>query len=245
MAKPAKSLNASPDARFSAPIRHLIGVAGALIGCVLGFVAGEQLAYAIAGWTDRDIAELKDMLIWSSFGGGLVGLLLGVWLALTLAGSGTDARRIALGGVAVALVLDAGLMLSSFDWPKASGRPVVMYELRLPEGMPQPRRDKVDVVLWSDKAGSGCYVASFRREGERPVIAGSFVIQRPGGPFAMSLRLDRETEGFWQTPLSYESKPEKTFGPWQRIEFRPNPRAGVPPLPAGEYEVRYRVRKYM
>ena len=131
----------APTPLFNAPIRHAAGVAGALIGGFAGLYGGEALAYAIAAWTDRDIAELKDMLIWSTFGGGLVGMTTGVWLMLACTRCSVEARRISLVAVAAAVVCVGALMLMSFDWPKSSGTPVVLYEIRLPPGTPQPRRD--------------------------------------------------------------------------------------------------------
>src|SRR5262245_53863932 len=107
----------TPTPRFNAPIRHAVGVAGAVIGGFAGLYGGEALAYAIAEWTERDIAELKDMLIWSTFGGGLVGLLAGVFLVLVCMRTSADARRLSLISVALAAVLVGGLMLASFDWP--------------------------------------------------------------------------------------------------------------------------------
>ena len=234
----------APTPLFNAPTRHLVGVTGAIIGGWLGLLGGEALAYAIAAWTDRDIAELKDMLIWSTFGGGLVGLLVGVFLVLVCMRSSADARRLSLISVAVAVVLVGGLMLATFDWPKSSGTPNVMYEIRLPPGAPQPRRDKVDVVLWAEKSGKGCYVSDLRRENGRPVIAGSFLVTGKSDSQTLALRLNREAEGHWKMPIRADAKLDKTFGPWQRIEFVPSPRENVPPLPPGEYEVRYRVRKY-
>jgi hypothetical protein len=235
----------SLTSRFVAPIRHLAGLAAAIIGGWLGLLGGEALAYAIAEWTDHDIAELKDMLVWSTFGGGLIGLLAGVLLALTIMRSSAEARRIVLFGSAAAIVGVGALMLASFDWPKSSGTPSVKYEIRLPPGTPQPRREKVDVVLWSEKAGKGCYVSGLRREDDRPVVAGSFLVTSKGDDQTLSLRLDRGPEGRWRMPIRADAKLDKTFSAWQRIEFVPNPRENVPPLPPGEYEVRYRVRKYL
>ena len=230
---------------FAAPIRHLVGVAGAIIGGWLGLMAGEALAYAIAAWTDRDIAELKDMLIWSTFGGGLIGLLVGVWLVLTVMRSSVEARQIALIGAAAAVIGVGALMLGTFDWPKSSGTPNVMYEIRLPAGTPQPRFDKVSVKLWNQKSGSGCYLSELRRDGDRPVIAGSCLITSNAGGQTMSLGLDRGQESHWKMPIRADAKLEKAFGPWQRIEFVPPPRENTPPLPPGEYDVRYRVKKYL
>ena len=230
---------------FAAPIRHLVGVAGAIIGGWLGLMAGEALAYAIAAWTDRDIAELKDMLIWSTFGGGLIGLLVGVWLVLTVMRSSVEARQIALIGAAAAVIGVGALMLGTFDWPKSSGTPNVMYEIRLPAGTPQPRFDKVSVKLWNQKSGSGCYLSELRQDGDRPAIAGSCLITSNAGGQTMSLGLDRGQESHWKMPIRADAKLEKAFGPWQRIEFVPPPRENTPPLPPGEYDVRYRVKKYL
>lgn len=201
-----------PTPLFAAPIRHLLGVAAALAGGWLGLLAGEALAYRIATWTDRDIVELKDMLIWSAFGGGLTGLLAGVWLALTCTRCSVEARRISLIGAAAVVGVGA-MMLASFDWPKSAGTPNVMYEIRLPAGTPLPRRDKIDVKLWTENSGSGCYVADLRKDGNRPVIAGRFLLNGESGDRTMSLRLDRGPEGYWTMPVRADAKLDKTFGP--------------------------------
>jgi hypothetical protein len=235
----------SPTPLFAAPIRHLLGIFAALAGGVLGLYGGAALAHAIATWTDRDPAELKDMLIWSSVGGGLVGLIAGVWLMLTCTRCSVEARRIVLIGLAVAVVCVGGLMLASFDWPKSSGTPSVTYEIRLPAGAPQPRSDKISVKVWNEKWGSGSYISGLRRDGDRPVIAGSFQVTSKADGQTMSLGLERGQESHWTMPIRADAKLEKAFGPWQRIEFVPNTREAAAPLPPGEYEVRYRVKKYL
>ena len=142
------------------------------------------------------------------------------------------------------MIVGAALMLGTFDWPKSAGTPEVMYEVRLPAGLPPPRLDRVNVMQWTAKAGHGCYVSGVRRDGDRPVIAGSFLVNGQGER-TLSLGLDREPQGYWTVPIKADAKLEKTFGPWQRIEFTPIPREKASPLPPGEYEVRYRVRKYL
>jgi hypothetical protein len=99
-------------------------------------------------------------------------------------------------------------------------------------------------MLWSDKAGQGSYVAGVRRDGDRPVIAGSFQLNG-SGERTLSLGLDREPQGYWTVPIRRDAKLEREFGPWRRIAFTPIPRENGSPLPPGEYEVRYRVRKYL
>jgi hypothetical protein len=236
--------NASPKPLLAAPIRHALAIAAFIGGGWLGVYGGSVLAYAIAGWTERDIAELETMLIWSTLAGGLTGAIAGVWLALAGTRCSREAQQSALVAGGAGAIVGALLMLGTFDWPKSAGTPQVMYELRLPAGTPQPRLDRVNVILWSDKAGKGCYVSGLRRDGDRPVIAGSFLVTSQGDQ-TLSLGLDREPQGTWTMPIKASAKLDKAFGPWQHIEFTPIPREKVSPLPPGEYEVRYRVRKYL
>jgi hypothetical protein len=237
-------MNAPPKPLLLAPIRHLLALFAFAACGWLGIVGGSALADAIAGWTGREIAELNTMLIWSTLAGGLVGGIAGVWLVLACTYCSREAQSTALAAGGLAALVGAVLMLATFDWPKSSGVPEVLYEVRLPAGVPLPRLDRINVVQWSDKAGQGCYVSGVRRDGDRPVIAGSFRVNGQGER-TLSLGLDREPQGYWTMPIKPDARLDKDFGPWQRIEFTPIPRDKAQPLPPGEYEVRYRVRKYL
>jgi hypothetical protein len=237
-------MKAPPKPLLAAPIRHALALAAFVGMGGLGLIGGGALAHAIAGWTDRDIAELEAMLIWSTLAVGMVGAIGGVWLVLTCTRCSREAQHAALVAGGVAAVVGAVLMLGNFDWPKSAGVPEVLYELRLPAGTPPPRLDRVNIILWSDRAGKACYVSGLRLDGDRPVIAGSFPVTSRGDQ-TLSLGLDRQPQGYWAMPIKADAKLDKTFGPWQRIEFTPIPRENVPPLPPGEYEVRYRVKKYL
>jgi hypothetical protein len=230
--------------RLWAPIRHALAIAAFVGGGWLGLYGGNALIYAVARWTDRDIAELKVMLIWGTLAGALVCAAAGVWLVLVCTRCSREAQRIGLIATGVAVVVGGLVMLGSFDWRKSSGVPEVMYEIRLPAGTPQPRSERISIILWSDKAGQGCYIAGVRREDERPVIAGSFLVNG-SGERTLSLGLDREPQGYWTMPIKSDAKLDKNFGPWQRIAFTPIPRENGSRLPPGDYEVRYRVRKYL
>ena len=74
----------------------LLAVAAATAGGFGGMQLGEALSYAIARLTDRDIAELKDMLIWSVVAGMAIGATAGFWIVLVLAPTRLWIRRIAL-----------------------------------------------------------------------------------------------------------------------------------------------------
>jgi len=233
-----------PKPLVAAPIRHALAVFTFIAGGWGGLYAGNGLVYAIARWTDRDITELKVMLMWGTLASALVCAVAGVWLVLAATRCSREAQRVGLIATGVAVVVGALVMLGSFDWQKSSGVPEVMYEIRLPAGAPAPRADRVNVMLWSDRAGQGCYVSGLRRDGDRPVIAGSFRLNG-SGERTLSLGLDREPQGYWTVPIGRNAKLERDFGPWQRIAFTPIPRENGSPLPPGEYEVRYRVRKYL
>jgi hypothetical protein len=229
---------------LNAPVRHGLAVLAFIGGGWLGLTGGNALAYAIARWTERDIAELKMMLVWSTLSGALVGAVAGVFLVLLCTRCSREAQRVGLVATGVSVLIGAIALLGSFDWAKGSGTPEVMYEVRLPAGLPVPRMDKISVILWSDRAGQGCYVAGVRRDDDRPVIAGSFLLNG-SGERTLSLGLDREPQAYWTMPVRADAKLDKTFGPWQRISFTPIPRENATPLPPGDYEVRYRVRKYL
>jgi hypothetical protein len=235
--QPAKPL-------LMAPLRHVLAIVVFIGGAWLGLYGGNWLIYAIARWTDRDITELKVMLMWGTLACALICAVLGVWLVLICTRCSREARRVGLIATGVAVMVGALVMLGSFDWRKSSGVPEVMYEIRLPEGMPEPRPDRVSMILLSERAGQGCYIAGVRRDGERPVIFGTFRVNG-SGERTLSLGLDREPQGYWTMPIKSDAKLDKDFGPWQRIAFTPIPRENGSPLPLGEYEVRYRVRKYL
>ena len=219
----------------------------ALVCGWIGVAAGEFLPYRLAAFVDRDIAELKDLLIWSVIVHTALFAALGAWGVLVLTSAGRVARFIALGLAAFIAIAGIGIGLAGYPWPKDSGHPVVRYELRIPANSPEPVQGDggYDLTIWTEKNGHGAYIAQVRRAVDRPEIKGDFVLykdklEQP----TMSLRL-RGMEGHWRVPMAGDAKLEKKFGEWQKIEFIPTPRAGVPPLPAGEYEIRYWVNHYL
>jgi hypothetical protein len=228
-------------------LRHILAIYAAVAAGWLGLRGGSALINAIAALTDRDIAELTDMVVWSSLSAGAVGALAGVWLVLLLTRASREAQTITLFALAIAFACGATLLLVSYDWPKSLGRPVVQFELQLPAGMPLPDRSDIDITIWRERSGHGCYVADVRMQVDRPEIAGNCVIASDNPEPKLSLRLNRSMEGHWRLPFGPEAKLEPAFGPWQRVEFVdvPSPRGTIKPLPPGAYEIRYRVRRYM
>ena len=83
-----------------------------------------------------------------------------------------------------------------------------------------------------------------------PLSAGALFAAVPALQVTVTDTLATTTPG---TQLTYTIRLSNTgaapldmaFGPWQRIDLLPSPRADTVPLPAGEYHIRYRVRRYM
>lgn len=223
----------------------LLAPVAAIVAGWLGLQLGEAFAYALAEWVDRDLAELKDVLIWCSLMGALVGALAGIWLTLRLARTRRWIQRSALIVTGLAAFGAVAIGLAGYPWPKASGVPVIEYELRLPAGLATPNLSEIDLGIWSGNNGHGCFIRELRMAGGRPEITGSMVLGLDNLTPTVSLALHRKAEGVWRLPYKPDAALEKSFGPWQRIEFIPNPRRSLPPLPAGDYDIRYRLRRYM
>jgi hypothetical protein len=223
----------------------VLAIAAALAGGFAGMQLGEALSYAVARLTDRDIAELKDMLVWSLIGGMVTGAAAGIWTVLALARTSRWLQRGALALLAVAGLGGTAITVAAYDWPKSSGSPVVHYELRLPEGVALPPMSELRLTQRQGKSGHGIYIARTGMVDGRAEIAGSFVIGRDSKGSEMELGLSRNVESRWRIPYAGDAPLEQAFGPWQRIDLLPSPREGTVPLPAGEYHIRYRVRRYM
>lgn len=223
----------------------LLAIAAAFASGFAGMQLGEALSYVVARLTDRDIAELKDMLIWSLIAGMATGAAAGSWIVLALARTRRWIQRGALVVLAVAALGGTAITVAAYDWPKSSGHPVVQYELRLPPGVALPPKNGIRFDQWQGKSGHGIYIRRTGAADGRAEIAGSFVIGRDSPGSEMSLGWAPNTESRWRIPFSGDALLEKAFGPWQRIELLPSPRANTVPLPEGDYHIRYRVRRYM
>ena len=234
-----------PTSRSSLPgWAYVVLVAlAAFLGGWLGLHLGESFGYALARFADRDIAELKDVLIWCIVLGAAVCAVASVWFLLWVVSARIWARRSALAALAFVTVGAATVIWAAYPPLKTSGDPVIDYELRLPAGLALPNHNDIDLVIWSGKSGQGCFIREIRMAGDRPEIAGNMVLRTTNLAPTVSLSLYRAMEGGWRLPIKPDAALEKNFGPWQRIEF--SPATGARPLPAGVYEIRYRVRSYL
>lgn len=230
--------------RLPGPIVPVLATAAAILAGWLGLYLGQAFAYALSGWIDRDLADLKEVLVWCSLAGAVVSALAAIWLTLRLTRTRRWIERTALAATGLAAVGAVVVGVAGYPWPKSSGIPIVEYELRLPAGLAMPEPSEIRLTIWSGKKGNGCYVREQRMADGRAEIAGSMVLAPDNLTPTVSLALYRSGEGVWRLPYTPDAALEKEFGPWRRIEFVTNPR-NLPPLPAGDYDIRYRVRRFL
>lgn len=223
----------------------LLALVVAAAGGFGGMQLGQALSYAIAWLTDRDIAELKDMLIASAIAGVAIGAAAGFWIIVALAPIQRWVRHSALALLVISALGGTALMVTAYDWPKSSGHPVVHYELRLPPGVALPPEGAIRLSQWQGTSGHGIYIARTATVDGRAQISGSFAIDRDSKGSDMALGWAPNIESRWSIPFTGAAPLDMAFGPWQRIDLLPSPRADTVPLPAGEYHIRYRVRRYM
>ena len=222
-----------------------LALVAAAAGGFAGAQLGQSLSYAIAQFTDHDIADLKDMLIWSLIAGIAIGATAGFWIVMVLAPTNPWIRRVALAAFAFCGLGGTAMMIAAYDWPKRSGHPVVRYELRLPPGVALPPQNDIRLGQWQGTSGHGIFIDRMGTADGRAQISGSFAIDRDSKGSDMALGWAPNMESRWRIPITGDAPLEKDFGPWQRIDLLPSPRADTIPLPAGDYHIRYRVRRYM
>lgn len=229
-------------------LRVVVVVIGAVAGLLVGFQLGEASFGLVARALDRHLFDPKEMILALAFSGAAVGCAGAIWLSLAIVRAGRGWRRGGLVLFSLAALGAVTMIASAFHWPTSGGPLLVQYELRLPPSTPTPRLNEIDVTVWSGRNGHGVFIERIGRNGDRTEIAGDFTILLDNVSPTMSLRLRGSgalAEGYWQLPYRADSPLEGAFGPWQRITFTASPHADATSLPPGDYDIRYRARRYM
>jgi hypothetical protein len=215
----------------------------------LGALFGQDVGYLVAHLLKRDPAEIKGLLIWLFIASPFVMAALGAWLALVLTGAGRAARTVALSFLIAMTAGAMAMMAVSYEWPKTTGVPVFDYEIRFPAGVQLSNQNLVDLTVWNNNDGMGCAVNGMTQHGDRVQVSGTLVLGRDNHAPTMSMRMREGAsfpypEAYWRLPNMPATRPQPEFSPWHKIEFVAPPRV-VPSVPPGDYEIRFRLRRYI
>ncbi len=236
--------------------RFLVALIGGAIGLVGGFVAGAFVGAGIAAATHMSTFEGAAGYFAVFFCGpigALIGLVLGVWIALRLRGT-----RAGVGGVAVysvaslATLLAAsaaviGLMLAFDSTLNRNSAPKqAMFEIRLPPGTRlDPDRRGIEVELNTERNSPVAFLRDdWRTDGDRPVIAGGVDLYFRASSRIIVLKLAGQPDRLFLLKLAANPSHSDSFGPWQPIDWvaEPNDPAPRKATAADQFEIRYRVR---
>jgi hypothetical protein len=235
---------------------YLIAAVAGLIGAVLlwlstGFVADFLLG--LSGMSDREGG--RAMVAFFAIGpfGALVGLGLGIWLALRQRGAGRSLGAF-FGALLTAVLLIAGTygavigyyQLTDDVLVRNGPPPQLYFEFRLPAATVLPAKpDAVRVDLDTDKNQMFATVTGTTTDSGRPVIQGVVELYFRTSSRMLVLRIEGEPDRLFELDLPANPPNSPDFGPWQHVDYIDD-KPGETPRKAGEadaYEVRYRVER--
>jgi len=237
-------------------VTFLVALVGAIVGLVGGFVAGAVAGTFIAAATHMSNFEGASGYFAVFFCGpigALVGLVLGVWIALRLRGGPkgifavakysafTFAAALAGAAAVIYLMLAFDTTLNRNSAPRQA-----LFEIRMPPGtkLAADRRG-ITIELDTDRNIADAYIGKDQHDdGDRPVISGGVDLAFRTSSRIIVLKMKGEPDRLFQLRLSGNPGHSDAFGPWQPIDWvaeldDKQPRKATP---AYQYEIRYRVR---
>jgi hypothetical protein len=239
------------------PMTFVLAVVAGIVGLVVGWAAAAFAALLYASATGMSNFEgAAGMLAVFGIGpiGGLIGLVLGIWLVLRRGRAGgrsfgSSALRGVLVLVAIAAVIAGGfgVMYMTRDVINPDGpAPQLAFELRLPAGLPPPDASKpIEVELHTQKnrMPGSLAVDANRRDGDRIVIPGRVDLYFRTSWRMLTFKRQGEPERLFQLKLAANPGHGKTLGAWQKVDYiaMPGETETRRPGPGDDYELRYRV----
>ncbi|MBM3527622.1 MAG: hypothetical protein FJX62_05990 [Alphaproteobacteria bacterium] len=221
------------------------GAAGAALGVALGAAAGLLIASATGMANAVGEAAVFALFVCGPVG-GLLGLGLGVWLAVRRRGFAAFAAHlgttvVGLGGIAGAALYLAFGMQTHVNPNGAAPR--LMFEIRLPPGaIPPPREGTIE--LHTSKNRMPARIAQAARTGDdgRPVVEGHVEMAYNVSQRSLILKMGDKGDVVFKINLSGVPKHSKTLGPWRPADhiFEPGKDRARPATAADAYEIRYR-----
>ena len=228
------------------------GIIGLVAGFLAGAFAGSLIAAAIHMSNFEGAAGYFAVLI--GLVGALLGLVLGVWLALRARGANKSFPFVVLYsglslGAIIAVVAGVIMLMLFFDSTlnRGSSKPQALFEIRMPPGT-RLAADRSDVEIELNTDQNSAYAYKSKQEyqyndGNRPVISGGVELAFRTTSRIIVLKIKDEPDRLFRLNLSGKPGHSDDFGPWQSIDWvaegSAQPRKATP---ADKYEIRYRVR---
>jgi hypothetical protein len=233
----------------------LAGIAGLILGWgVTGF--GMAALMQVMGVSQMEGAAAMAALFFGPIG-GLIGLVVGVWLTLRLrrgsAGAGRTIGYSAIAFLAIALLVPAGIWLyieTTNDLvTSGNARPAELeFEIRLPPKAALPQgREAVKIELHTSKNVMPAEMKkdSPSMDGERVVLHGAVQLYFRVPYRFLVLKVAGEPDRLFTLKLRANPPATSELGNWERIthiaEKDAQPR---PPGPGDDYDIRYRVQRW-
>jgi hypothetical protein len=228
------------------------------IGLVAGFFAGAFVGAGIAAATHMSTFEgaagYFAVFVCGPIG-ALIGLVVGVWLALRMRGVkrgiGVVATYSVTSLVAIIAVSAAVIWLMlTFDTTlnRNSAPRQVLFEIRMPPGTKLAAdRSGTEIELNTDRNSATAYKSKEEYQyddGDRPVISGGVEIAFRTSSRIIVLKSKGEPDRLFRLDLAPNPSHSDAFGPWQPIDWIAESNAQQPrkATPDDKYEIRYRVR---
>ncbi len=231
---------------------------GGIVGAVVGFIAAALLSGIIMGWAGvSDFEGERAMTSALFFGpmGGLLGLALGIWLALKRArGSvslGAFARQGSLAVLGIVAVIGLALFIV---WQSQDHRltydgagATLEFQVRAPAGYPLPAESgAVDIDLDTQSTRMSGYLDSawLHRDDDWAVMSGGVELYLRTAHRLLVLRLPDNRDRLFRLRLPSKPEPSEVWSDWQKVDFvgLPGQPQTVSPGPEDPFEIRYRVR---
>jgi hypothetical protein len=232
----------------------LAGVLGAALGAGLGYVIGALLAELLGipsfeGASGFFIAAI--MLL-----AGVIGLMAGLLLTLRYAGGFRGFK--ALTGRAAALLAVMGALIfigvqvrfaTLENFPGDYPVPQLHFEIRLPAGVSEPQRSRIDFEMQAGSQRSGGQFADgwLRKDGDRYVMSGRVPLYTRTSQRILVVSLPDQPRLLFSIGLSAMPAASETFGPWQRVSFIDDGKPDSQPRRPNNsenFEIRYHVPEW-
>ena len=229
---------------------------GGAIGLVGGFVGGAFAGSLIAAATHMSNFEgaAGYFAVLIGLVGALLGLVLGVWLALRARGANKSFPAVVLYsglslGAIIAVAAGVITLILFFDSTlnRGSAKPQALFEIRMSPGTTLAAdRSDVEIELNTDQNSAYAYKSKEEyqyNDGNRPVISGGVDLVFRTSRRIIVLKRKGEPDLLFKLNLSGKPGHSDAFGPWQPIDWIAD--GGSQPrkaTPYDQYEIRYRVR---